>query len=54
MKEAKVIIDGEVISCRIVAIYTNGTARIEYPVYRNGLYAGYIAETVAQDEIVPN
>ena len=54
MKEAKVIIDGKVVNCRIVAIYTNGTVRIEYPVYRNGLYAGYTAETVAQDDIVSN
>ena len=52
MKYTKVMIDGEMIDCRIVLVYADGSVRVEYPTYCNGRFNGYEATTVTRDKII--
>ena len=51
-KYGRVVINGEPVTCKIVAIYKNGTCRIECPTYLNGRYNGSIATTVDSENII--
>lgn len=51
-KYGKVEINGEPVTCKIVAMYKDGTCRIEYPTYLNGRYNGNEAATVDAKDVI--
>ena len=48
----KVKINGKPVTCKIVAMYKDGTCRIEYQTYLNGRYNGNEAATVDAKDVI--
>ena len=51
MKQAKFKINGQIKICKILEEYANGTIRIEYPIYYNGIYNGYENLTISKKDL---